>query len=163
VQEGNKGTLIIAGTGSEEHLLRSLSSGNGLKNRIFFAGNINDIEQLSLYRNVTALVFPSLQEGFGLAPAEAMACGTPAIVSDRGSLPEIVRHRETGFVLSIDCGPGPWVDAMKHLSENTRLRNRMGMAAMHDVRNRFSWDENAMRATRFFYRIIERRHSQYIT
>src|SRR5262249_43267369 len=43
-----------------------------------------------IYSSALALVFPSLYEGFGLPPLEAMACGTPVICSDRGSLPEVV-------------------------------------------------------------------------
>ena len=44
----------------------------------------------ALYRQALALVYPSLYEGFGLPPVEAMACGTPAIVSNTTSLPEVV-------------------------------------------------------------------------
>jgi glycosyltransferase involved in cell wall biosynthesis len=43
----------------------------------------------SLYRQATAAVFPSLFEGFGMPPVEAMACGTPVTVSDRGAMAEV--------------------------------------------------------------------------
>jgi glycosyltransferase involved in cell wall biosynthesis len=46
--------------------------------------------RVSLYRRASALVFPSLYEGFGLPPVEAMACGCPVAASDAGSLPEVV-------------------------------------------------------------------------
>lgn len=46
--------------------------------------------RLSLYRRAAALVFPSLYEGFGLPPVEAMACGCPVAASNAGSLPEVV-------------------------------------------------------------------------
>jgi len=47
-------------------------------------------KRISLYRRASALVFPSLYEGFGLPPVEAMACGCPVAASDAGSLPEVV-------------------------------------------------------------------------
>jgi glycosyltransferase involved in cell wall biosynthesis len=47
-------------------------------------------ELVSLYRRASALVFPSLYEGFGLPPVEAMACGCPVAASNAGSLPEVV-------------------------------------------------------------------------
>jgi glycosyltransferase involved in cell wall biosynthesis len=53
-------------------------------------GGVSASELVSLYRRAAALVFPSLYEGFGLPPVEAMACGCPVAASDAGSLPEVV-------------------------------------------------------------------------
>jgi glycosyltransferase involved in cell wall biosynthesis len=53
-------------------------------------GNVSDDELVDLYRRAAALVFPSLYEGFGQPPLEAMACGCPVACSDAASLPEIV-------------------------------------------------------------------------
>ena len=49
-----------------------------------------DDELAALMAGAAAFALPSLMEGFGLTPLEAMACGTPVVVSDRGSLPEVV-------------------------------------------------------------------------
>jgi glycosyltransferase involved in cell wall biosynthesis len=53
-------------------------------------GSVSTDELVSLYRRASALVFPSLYEGFGLPPIEAMACGCPVATSNAGSLPEVV-------------------------------------------------------------------------
>ena len=53
-------------------------------------GAVSTAELVSLYQRASALVFPSLYEGFGLPPVEAMACGCPVAASSAGSLPEVV-------------------------------------------------------------------------
>ena len=53
-------------------------------------GGVSADELVSLYRRAAALVFPSLYEGFGLPPVEAMACGCPVAASSAGALPEVV-------------------------------------------------------------------------
>lgn len=62
----------------------------GLKQDIRFLGYADDSELPALYKMADLLVFPSLYEGFGLPPLEAMACGTPVICSNSSSLPEVV-------------------------------------------------------------------------
>lgn len=57
---------------------------------VIVTGYVGDEELPALYRSATALVYPSLFEGFGLPPLEAMACGTPVITSKTSSLPEVV-------------------------------------------------------------------------
>jgi glycosyltransferase involved in cell wall biosynthesis len=60
-----------------------------LNDRVFFTGYVSDFDLRQFYAHADALVLPSLYEGFGLPPLEAMACGTPAIVSKVASLPEV--------------------------------------------------------------------------
>ena len=62
----------------------------GLQHRVMFLDYVRADELPSLYAGADIFVFPSLYEGFGLPPLEAMACGTPVIVSNVSSLPEVV-------------------------------------------------------------------------
>jgi glycosyltransferase involved in cell wall biosynthesis len=57
---------------------------------VFFAGYVHDIDMPAIYSLAEVLVFPSLYEGFGLPPLEAMACRTPVVTSNATSIPEIV-------------------------------------------------------------------------
>jgi glycosyltransferase involved in cell wall biosynthesis len=69
-------------------LMREVSDA-GVEN-IVFPGFVPDAELSEWYEDATGYVFPSLHEGFGLPPLEAMSLGTPVIAADRGSLPEIL-------------------------------------------------------------------------
>lgn len=78
--------------GREDYFYRRLArraEEDGADN-IVFAGFVPDSGLVPLYRDAVGYVFPSLYEGFGLPPLEAMRVGTPVIASDRGSLPEIL-------------------------------------------------------------------------
>jgi glycosyltransferase involved in cell wall biosynthesis len=57
---------------------------------ILFVGHVSEDDLPVVYSAATAFAFPSLYEGFGLPPLEAMACGTPVVVSKTSSLPEVV-------------------------------------------------------------------------
>lgn len=61
-----------------------------LRERTFFLGRVSDEDLHQLYVGARCHIHPALYEGFGLPPLEAMACGTPTIVSNTGSLPEVV-------------------------------------------------------------------------
>jgi glycosyltransferase involved in cell wall biosynthesis len=73
-------TLMLTGTGHDEQPLP-----DGVEAR----GHVSDDELAELYRSAACLVFPSLYEGFGLPPLEAMACGCPVAVARTTSLPEV--------------------------------------------------------------------------
>jgi glycosyltransferase involved in cell wall biosynthesis len=62
----------------------------GVRTRVIFPGYVDDQDLPALYRAADMFVFPSLYEGFGLPPLEAMACGTPVVTSNVSSLPEVV-------------------------------------------------------------------------
>lgn len=69
---------------------RDLIRRRGLNERVHFLGQLSLGDLVLLYNVVDLVLFPSLYEGFGWPPVEAMACGTPVVCSDRGSLKEVV-------------------------------------------------------------------------
>jgi glycosyltransferase involved in cell wall biosynthesis len=91
-------------------------------------GLVSNDELVDLYRRAAVLVFPSLYEGFGQPPLEAMACGCPVACSTAGSLPEIAG----------DAAPHEWAE--RGLSQAAR----------------FSWDDTA-RAHDAVYRELSTR------
>ena len=74
-------TLVLTGVGHDP---------SGLPDGVETRGGVSADELVALYRRASALVFPSLYEGFGLPPVEAMACGCPVATANAGSLPEVV-------------------------------------------------------------------------
>lgn len=65
--------------------------------RIHITGFVDDEDVACIYKNAMCFVFPSLYEGFGLPPIEALSLGTPVISSDAASMPEILRKQATFF------------------------------------------------------------------
>lgn len=91
-------SLVIAGKAQwrESEIYRAVAAAS-LQERIAFPGYIDDADLPALYSAATAFVYPSLYEGFGLPPLEAMACGTPVICSNAASLPEVVGDAALSF------------------------------------------------------------------
>lgn len=102
---------------------------------------VSDSDLAALYSMALALVTPSLYEGFGFPPVEAMAYGLPVIVSDGGSLPEIVSG--AGIVV-----PATDVDAlasaMLRLARDEALREEYAQRSLMRAK-RFSWEDTARR------------------
>jgi glycosyltransferase involved in cell wall biosynthesis len=68
-----------------------------LGDRVRFLGRVTDEEKIALYRHAELFAYPSLYEGFGLDPLEALACGCPVVCSNASSLPEIVGEAALTF------------------------------------------------------------------
>jgi len=82
--------LVLAGGDAERRpRLEALARDLDVTASVVFPGRIDDVDLPALYSACAAFVLPSLDEGFGLPAVEAMACGAPVIVSDRGALPEV--------------------------------------------------------------------------
>jgi len=84
-------SLVIGGSKKwcYRQLVR-LAAQSGVKDKVVFTGFIPDEDLLSVYNGAALFVFPSLREGFGFPPLEAMACGVPVVASNVTSLPELI-------------------------------------------------------------------------
>jgi glycosyltransferase involved in cell wall biosynthesis len=82
--------LVLAGaqTGEFPKIKKEVNR-HGIEGTVLFPGFIRDDDLPMVYSAAKVFVFPSLYEGFGLPPLEAMACGTPCVVSNSSSLPEV--------------------------------------------------------------------------
>ena len=91
-QEGNEDLrLVLIGDDVSRYAsLRRTADEAGVRQEVRFFGFVPHETLAALYRMATVFAFPSLYEGFGLPPLEAMACGTPVVTSRISSLPEVV-------------------------------------------------------------------------
>jgi len=80
--------MIVVGNGSREYLDRIKNKGL-LTEKVLIKENAKQVDILDLYKKAFLFVFPTLYEGFGLPPIEAMACGCPVVISNTTSLPEV--------------------------------------------------------------------------
>lgn len=95
-----KHQLVIVGKmpGGNVAELRMVANESGLATtELVFTGYVGDLELMQLYGLCATFVFPSLHEGFGLPPLEAMACGAPVITANVTSLPEVVGREDAMF------------------------------------------------------------------
>jgi glycosyltransferase involved in cell wall biosynthesis len=82
--------LYLVLTGMPDAALSQQTTALQLQDRVVYAGHLTETELAAYYRGAVAVVCPSLYEGFGLCPLEAMACGTPVVTSNLTALPEVV-------------------------------------------------------------------------
>jgi L-malate glycosyltransferase len=99
VQEEVPARLVMVGDGSDRFGAADLVSELGLKDKVFFLGNQDDV--LPILREADVFVLPSEKESFGLVALEAMACGVPVVASRIGGIPEVVAHGVTGFLCPV--------------------------------------------------------------
>lgn len=112
-----------------------------VRNRIFFPGYIGETEKNLLLSAASALVFPSLYEGFGFPALEAQACGTPVVCANTSSLPEVVGE---GALLVDPLDTGAIAAAMQRVVSEPELRTSLIEAGYANL-SRFSWARAAAR------------------
>lgn len=130
--------LIVAG-GMNARVFASA----GLQDRpgVRFIGRITDPELRALYEGAQALVFPSLTEGFGLPPVEAMFCGCPVLATSGGAVPEICGDAAL-YVDPRDLAG--WTRGLQRLAADPALRDRMsGLGRVRAAR--YTWAAAAER------------------
>lgn len=117
--------------------------------RVRFLGRVPDSE-LPLWYNIAAVfAYPSLYEGFGLPPLEAMACGAPVLASNTSSMPEVVG--QSGLLLDPD-DPAEWAAAMRGILSNPDLAARLAESGQEQAKT-FSWERTAQQTTEVYRQV----------
>ncbi len=119
----------------------------GVAATVRFAGALPDDESLAcLYAGAALYVQPSLAEGFGLPPLEAMACGTPVLCSDAGALPETVGDAAQRLA---PREPERWAHALRGLLDDATLRADLARRGLERARQ-FTWERTAERTAAIY-------------
>ena len=140
-------------TGSEiskyAHLRRAVHRYN-LHRHVRFLGYQSEQALAVLYRLADVFVFPSLYEGFGLPPLEAMASGTPVVVSNASSLPEVVGD---AGVLVNPYDVRSIADGIRRVLDDSALRNALKTRGLARARS-FSWPKSVKRIRDIYQEIV---------
>jgi len=107
--------------------------------RVRHLGYVSDGELRALYEGAACFLYPSLYEGFGLPPLEAMACGCPVVVSRSGSLPEVCGDA------ALYCDPLDPADIARATSSvvgSPTLRSELASLGIQRAKH-FTWEQTA--------------------
>lgn len=115
-------------------------------------GYVSDAELQALYKHAACFVFPSLYEGFGLPPLEAMACGCPVIVSKAASLPEVCGE---AALYCDPYSPADIAEKIKRLMGDAALRNDLREKGLARARQ-FTWEKCARETCAVIEEVLSR-------
>ncbi|MCY7357173.1 MAG: glycosyltransferase family 4 protein [Rudanella sp.] len=130
--------LVLVGTKGWkiEQIMAEISRVDHLQSRIILTGFVPDEDLAPLYSGALAFVYPSLYEGFGLPPLEAMQCGLPVITSNQSSLPEVVGD---AALLVPPTDSDALCQALLTLINSSSVRTELAQRAL-DRASLFSWE-----------------------
>ncbi|HIH30583.1 TPA: glycosyltransferase family 4 protein [Candidatus Micrarchaeota archaeon] len=135
--------------GGREQLL-GLVEKLGLEKNVLFLNFVQDEKLPSLYSSADVFVYPCSSTGWGLPPAEAMACGTPVVTSKVPPLPEVVGDG----ALKVDPGSaGQIAAAVRKLLKNSELRINLAKKAAAHLKN-FSWKKAAAQTEKTYLSLL---------
>jgi D-inositol-3-phosphate glycosyltransferase len=152
--------LVIGGGKKDEELntnkevtrIKGAIEQHGLKDKVALLGSVEQTQLRKYYSVADALVVPSLYESFGLVTVEALACGTPVIVSQIDKMKTIVKEGKNGFSFCPN-DPVSLCQAIKNLHTHRDQLWRRSLIR-DDVILRFSWDSTAEKTYQIFEGLI---------
>jgi len=141
------GDLVIAGMKgwSYEPILERMRTSK-FADRIHYLEYVEDGMLSALYSAAELFVFPTIYEGFGFPPLEAMACGTPVVSSNAGPLPEVLGN---AAVLMDGYSAGEWVEALADLLRD-RTKQDLLCAKGREQAAKFDWNKTAAETWRIY-------------
>jgi glycosyltransferase involved in cell wall biosynthesis len=150
--------LVIAGKKDPRYLksVERLIEHLALKEQVQFLGYVPDPDLPSLYKAATLFVYPSLYEGFGFPPLEAMACGTPVIYSRGSSLDEVIGNNGWSFAPQL---LPELTQAIQTLLQNRQLREEISQRGREQVLS-LTWQKTAEAVLEVYQRVGNQKTGQ---
>lgn len=135
--------LVVAGPdGGEAGPFRNRITMLGLADRVHIVGPIYGTKKYEAMVDAAVFCLPSRQEGFSMAITEAMACGTPVVISEACHFPEVA---DAGAGIIVPLNPARIADAVDRCLSNPELRYSMGLAGRRLVHGKYTWPVIAAR------------------
>ncbi|HWQ19996.1 MAG TPA: glycosyltransferase family 1 protein [Methanotrichaceae archaeon] len=143
--------LVMVGRGLKEDTNHhNILKRPGIGSNVIFTGHVDDDELVMLYNLADLFVFPSIHEGFGLPPLEAMACGAAVLASNASSLPEVIGLKEALF------DPYDDIDIAKKIERALTDGSFRSQLKEHGIEqaSTFSWEKSAGSLLTVFEEIV---------
>jgi glycosyltransferase involved in cell wall biosynthesis len=146
--------LVLLGASKDNHYeLKKKVEDMGMRDRVVFAGYV-PYEHLPYFYNCASLfVYPSLYEGFGLPPLEAMTCGTPTITTNVTSIPEVVGD---GALLVDPYDTNELTDNIYKTISDAEFREELSIKALRRAYN-FSWKKTVIETIKVYEEVYNGR------
>jgi glycosyltransferase involved in cell wall biosynthesis len=141
--------VIVGKLGWMYQEILHLIEGIGLKDYVRFTGYVDSEDLPALYNLAEVLVYPSVYEGFGLPPLEAMACGTPVITSAVSSMPEYIS--DAGLL--IQPNEEALVKALEEVLNKPDLRTHLSSKGIEIAAN-YSWKSTAENTVKVYRHVL---------
>ena len=146
--------LVVCGAGFYEESLRQLARQLHIDDHVVWAGFLDEEDLVTMYNQAAMAVFPSLYEPFGIVTLEAMAAGTPVIVSDTGGLDEIVSHEVNG--LKVRAGDyRELAEAIRLILRQPFLANKLASNARRKVRDNYAWEVAGRKTVQCYQSLVD--------
>lgn len=142
--------LILAGKSFDRNQIRESEEKLGINHGILTTGPVDNETLVSLYNAADIFVMPSLYEGFGIPPLEAMACGTPVICSDTSSLPEVVGD---AAILFDPLDADGLAEDIERLSSDAELYKNLIKKGFDQVK-KFDWNTTVSETKKVINKIL---------
>lgn len=131
--------LIFWGEGPLESQIRERAQELGIRDKIRIQKPVFGKEKNEIHNLADIFVHPAMDEGFALAPLEAMACGKPVVITRGYSAGEAVEDGINGYLCHYN-DTNHWSQKLNELIINSDLRKRMGKASLAKVKKEFQWE-----------------------
>jgi glycosyltransferase involved in cell wall biosynthesis len=150
-QMGEPRPLVVVGVRRRNSKVARTMRDLDLEQHVILTGYVPDADLPALYSGADLFVFPSLYEGFGLPPLEAMACGTPVVCSNAGSLPEVVGD---AAIMVDPYDVEGLAEAMQRVLTDADLREELRAKGLARARH-FTWEQAARETIAVYQKVLE--------
>jgi len=133
----DKKDLYLILVGEIDYFYKKIQDKFSDSKKIIFTDFISDKELVALYKNASIYVFPSLYEGFGLPPLEAMSCGVPVVCSQASCLPEILENSAIYFDPE---DINDMAEKIKYVLDNEKIQKQLISNGFEQIK-KYKWEE----------------------
>jgi glycosyltransferase involved in cell wall biosynthesis len=148
--------LLVAGEGPDRQYYSNLAQELGIADRIKFVGRICQSKMPGFLSELDVFSNLSFFESFGVAIIEASSCGLPVIATDIGGIPEVVRNKETGFLIKPNDIQN-FAEVLAKLKEDKNLRKNLGSNGREFVVRNFQLKECTNKMVQLYSEIASQR------